>query len=146
MRYNLVAIALICALCAHGQYDQPAQDGQESKIRQLLTRQTEAWNRGDIEAFMQTYWKSDSLLFVGKNGVTYGWTATIKNYQKNYPNAAAMGKLSFNLVSVKRLSADYFFVIGKWQLQRTIGDISGHFTLLIRKINGQWLIVTDHSS
>lgn len=118
----------------------------EVMIRQLLSNQTEAWNRGDIEIFMKTYWKNDSLMFIGKNGVTYGWTNTLNNYKKNYPDTAAMGKLSFNILSIKRLSPQYFYVIGKWHLQRSIGDLSGHYTLLIKKINEKWVIVADHSS
>ena len=123
-----------------------AQKNEESKIRQLLATQTEAWNRGDIVGFMQTYWKSDSLMFIGKSGVTRGWQKTLENYQKGYPDTAAMGKLSFDIISVKELSPVQFFVVGKWMLKRTIGDISGHYTLLLRKINGRWVIVADHSS
>lgn len=123
-----------------------AQSKDESTIRKLLTHQTESWNRGDIESFMTTYWKSDSLMFIGKNGVTYGWTNTLNNYRKNYPNAAAMGRLSFDIISVAPISPEYFHVVGKWHLERTIGDVSGHYTLLLKKINGQWLIIADHSS
>ena len=123
-----------------------SQKGEEAKIRQLLLKQTESWNRGNIEGFMQTYWKSDSLMFIGKNGVTRGWQKTLENYKKGYPNPAAMGKLSFDILSVKQVSADHCFVVGKWMLKRTIGDVSGHYTLLLQKINGQWVIVADHSS
>ena len=122
------------------------KDGDETAIRQLLTKRTEAWNLGDIASFMKTYWESDSLMFIGKNGITYGWTNTLNNYKKNYPDTAAMGKLSFEILLVKRLSFQYFHVIGKWQLQRSIGDLSGHYTLLLKKIRGQWVIIADHSS
>src|SRR5690348_407638 len=71
-----------------------AQQGEEKAIRQILEQQTEAWNNGDIEGFMQTYWKSDSLLFIGKNGVRRGWKETLENYKKGYPDKAAMGRLS----------------------------------------------------
>ena len=123
-----------------------AQKGEEVKIRQLLLKQTESWNRGDIEGFMQTYWKSDSLMFIGKSGVTRGWQKTLENYKKGYPDTAAMGKLSFDILTVKELSPQHFFVVGKWMLKRSIGDVSGHYTLLLRKINGRWVIVADHSS
>lgn len=95
---------------------------------------------------MNGYWKSDSLMFIGKNGVTYGYNKTLNNYRRNYPDTAAMGKLTFDILEVKRLSADHYFVLGKWMLQRSIGDLSGHYTLLFRKINGEWVIVADHSS
>ena len=123
-----------------------AQSSDEAKIRQLLATQTEAWNKGDIESFMQTYWKNDSLMFVGKSGVTRGWQQTLENYKKNYPDSAAMGKLSFDIIQVKKLSPEYFFVVGKWMLKRSIGDVSGHYNLLMRKIRGRWFIIADHSS
>jgi uncharacterized protein (TIGR02246 family) len=123
-----------------------AQKADETKIRQLLAAQTEAWNRGDLESFMQTYWKSDSLMFIGKTGVTRGWQQTLENYKKGYPDTAAMGQLSFDIITVKSLSPEYFFVVGKWMLKRSIGDISGHYNLLLRKIKGRWVIIADHSS
>lgn len=123
-----------------------AQRSDEAKIRTLLAEQTTAWNRGDLEGFMKGYWKNDSLLFIGKSGVTRGWQSTLANYKKGYPDTAAMGKLSFDVLQVKKLSADYFFVVGKWMLRRTAGDLSGHYTLLLRKLYGRWQIVADHSS
>jgi ketosteroid isomerase-like protein len=123
-----------------------AQAADEKAVRNVLAQQTKDWNNGDTKNFMNSYWKSDSLMFVGKSGVTYGWQQTLDNYNKHYPDTASMGKLDFNLLSVKRLAADYFFVIGKWHLARSIGDIGGSFTLLFRKFKNQWLIVADHSS
>lgn len=122
------------------------QSTDENAIRQLLDQQTDAWNRGDIENFMKGYWENDSLMFVGKSGVTYGWANTLKNYKKGYPDTAAMGKLSFDYIKIKRLSKKYYFVVGKWHLKRSIGDIGGHYNLLFEKINGQWVIIVDHSS
>lgn len=123
-----------------------AQKSNETAIRQLLATQTDAWNRGDLEGFMQTYWKSDSLLFIGKNGLKWGWQETLDNYKKGYPDTTAMGKLSFDILVVKELSPDYYYVVGKWMLKRTIGDLSGHYDLLLRRLKGRWVIVADHSS
>lgn len=123
-----------------------SQSGDEKAIRQQLDKQIENWNKGNIEGFMETYWRHDSLMFIGKSGITYGWTNTLNNYKKGYPDAAAMGKLSFTLHQFRRLSSEYYQVIGEWHLQRTAGDADGYFTLLLRKIKGKWLIVADHSS
>ena len=123
-----------------------AQKGAETEIRRLLATQTESWNRGDVEGFMETYWKSDSLMFIGKSGVVRGWQQTLDNYKKGYPDTAAMGKLSFDIIQVKPVSEEYAFVVGKWMLKRSIGDVSGHYTLLLRRMDGQWRIVADHSS
>ena len=123
-----------------------AQSKNETAIRKILAEQTAAWNRGDIKKFMTGYWEDDSLMFIGKSGVTYGWTNTLNNYKKSYPDTTAMGKLSFNIISVKRLSKKYYHVVGKWFLKRSIGDLSGHYTLLFQKVNGNWVIIADHSS
>jgi ketosteroid isomerase-like protein len=123
-----------------------SQPNEEKSIRQLLSVQTESWNRGDIEGFMQTYWKSDSLMFFGKTGVHFGWQETLNNYKKGYPDTTAMGKLSFDIITIKKLSPEYYYVVGKWMLKRTVGDLSGHYDLLLRKIKGKWYIISDHSS
>jgi hypothetical protein len=123
-----------------------AAGGDEQTIRTLIETQRLAWNTGDKEKFMQTYWQNDSLMFIGKSGVTYGWQKTLDNYKKGYPDTASMGKLDFDLLEVKRLSVMYFFVVGKWHLTRSIGDVGGHFTLLFKKIKNKWVIVADHSS
>jgi ketosteroid isomerase-like protein len=123
-----------------------AQFKDEMAIRNILKVQTAAWNNGNIETFMKGYWQNDSLMFIGKSGVTYGWQKTRNNYKKNYPDTTSMGKLDFVILEVKKLSVVHFFVVGKWHLARSIGDLSGHFTLLFKKINGNWFIVADHSS
>ena len=123
-----------------------AQTKEEQTIRTLLEEQRQAWNTGDKEKFMRTYWQSDSLMFIGKSGVTYGWQNTLDNYKKGYPDTAAMGNLKFDILEVKRLSVMYFFVVGKWHLTRSIGDVGGHFTLLFKKVKNKWVIVADHSS
>lgn len=123
-----------------------AQSKDELAIRNAMNEQLSAWNAGNIERFMDTYWRDDSLMFIGKSGVTYGWQKTLENYKKGYPDTAAMGKLDLNILQVKRLSAIYFFVVGKWHLTRSIGDVGGHFNLLFRKVKNKWVIVADHSS
>jgi len=123
-----------------------SQSKDELAIRKVLETQNAAWNRGDIDGFMKGYWENDSLMFIGKTGVTYGWANTLKNYKKGYPDTAAMGKLTFTLIQVKKLSKEYYHVTGKWFLKRSIGDVGGAYTLLFRKINGEWVIISDHSS
>ena len=139
MKKLFLFVLLLKALLCNAQND-------NAEIRNLLTRQTQAWNAGNIDGFMQTYWQSDSLMFVGKEGVTWGWKNTLEHYKKSYPGKTAMGELSFDIISIKTLSDQYYFVVGKWMLKRTAGDLSGHYNLLIQKINGAWKIIADHSS
>jgi ketosteroid isomerase-like protein len=118
----------------------------EKSIRAIMQTQEDAWNRGDLEAFMDGYWHSDSLKFIGSRGLTYGWQQTLDNYKKGYPDRDAMGTLKFTVLSVEQLSSKSAFVIGKWHLARKAGDLSGHYTLLWKNIKGKWVIVADHSS
>ncbi len=142
MQKNLLLLLAVCIFY----HAAVAQSSAQKSVKAVMDMQTEEWNKGNIVAFMQTYWKNDSLMFIGKNGVTYGWQKALDNYKKHYPDTAAMGHLNFELVEVKELSSTACFVVGKWFLTRTIGNVNGAFTLLLRKINGRWLIVADHSS
>lgn len=124
-----------------------AQLADEVAIRTLLEKQAQNWNCGDLNGFMKYYWQHDSLLFVGKNGLTYGYNNVLANYRKNYPDMDDMGELEFDLKKVEQVAPDAAFVVGRWHLKRDQkGDLSGHFTLLLRKLKGEWVIVADHSS
>jgi len=139
---------VVCLLVfvAHFAHSAAAQSA-ETTIRGIMARQEAAWNRGNLDSFMIGYWPSDSLRFIGSRGLTYGWQATLDNYRKSYPDRDAMGTLKFTILSVEKLSRRSAYVIGKWRLTRgEKGDLSGHYTLLWRKIHGKWVIVADHSS
>jgi ketosteroid isomerase-like protein len=120
----------------------------KTMIMRVLSNQQKAWNDGRIEDFMNGYWQSDSLVFIGKKGITKGWQQTLDNYKKSYPDKVSMGELEFTIIAVELLSKTSAHVIGKWQLKReqSKGDLEGHFTLLFKKINKRWVIVSDHSS
>lgn len=138
-KYLLLACLLVALPAA-------AQRKDTDKIKAILARQSTAWNEGNIEGFMEGYWPNDSLMFIGKKGITYGWQNTLDNYRKSYPDKEAMGKLQFDVLHIKKLSARYCSVTGRWHLTRTAGNLEGYFTLLFRKIKGQWVIIADHSS
>ena len=123
-----------------------ANSKDETAIRRMLAAQVVKWNEGNVAGYMKGYWESDSLVFIGKSGPTYGYIPTLERYKKGYPDAAHMGKLTSTILSMQQLSPNYYFVIGKWELKREAGDVGGSYTLLIKKINGEWVIVCDHSS
>lgn len=137
----LLTLLLIGSNAAWAQEDKALQ-----QIKAMLQRQTELWNEGDIEAFMQDYWKSDKLVFLSANGPVYGWQATLDRYLRAYPDRAAMGQLRFDLLNVDKRSRKVVTVIGQFHLQRTIGNLSGYFLLVCQKIKGKWKIVADHTS
>ena len=129
------------------QVAQTAPAASQRAIVQVLTTQTAAWNRGDIPGFMQGYWQSDSLVFIGRKGPTYGWQPTLANYQKSYPNAAAMGQLDFSGLRVTLLAPGAAQVVGHWHLARpAAGDLQGYFLLVLRQFDGKWLVVADHTN
>jgi ketosteroid isomerase-like protein len=135
---------LICCLLLLGPGSLIAQD-KEAILSVLSTQQT-AWNNGDIDGFMQGYWKSDSLMFIGKTAPVYGWQKTLERYHKAYPDKAAMGILSFNIIKVDLLDNTNAFVLGAWNLKREKDVPGGYFTLWFKKIKGEWKIVCDHTS
>ena len=121
--------------------------GDKDQIYKTMNRQAADWNKGNIASFMNGYWESDSLMFVGKSGITYGYKATYENYLKRYPDRPTMGTLKFDFINISFPEPNVAFLVGKFYLTRPEkGDASGYYTLLWRKIKGKWLIVCDHTS
>ncbi|MFI5451028.1 YybH family protein [Pedobacter sp. UC225_61] len=137
---------IVLLICLFSLQTQAQKVNDKQEILNLLEKQRTDWNRGDVEAFMQGYWKNDSLLFVGKSGATYGWQKTLDNYKKGYPDKAAMGFLTFGIKKVELFTKDRAFVLGSWNVKQEKNELKGYFTLLLRKINGAWKVVVDHSS
>ena len=115
-------------------------------IMKVMDFQEKAWNNGDIDSFMNGYLRSEELVFSGSNGPIYGWNATKERYKRSYPDLKTMGKLSFTVNKIKSLSKNTAYLIGEYYLKRTIEDSYGHFTLIWKKVDGKWLIVSDHTS
>jgi hypothetical protein len=141
-------IALTACYCSmrKGDAQQPTDPaGEERAIRALLQSQEAAWNEGNIEGFMEGYWRSDSLRFVGTT-ITEGWQATLERYRKSYPDRAAMGELRFEYYRFHFIDASVCLVTGRYHLKREADAPTGIFSLLLRKINERWVIVYDHTS
>lgn len=115
-------------------------------IIKVMNLQEIAWNNGDIDSFMKGYIQSDDLVFSGKNGPVYGWYNTKKRYYSSYQNTKIMGKLKFSVKKIKLISENSAYLIGEYYLKRAIDDSYGHFTLIWKKINNNWLIISDHTS
>lgn len=138
---------LLCTICLIFTYLAAfCGDKNETSILKVLSEQAAAWNRGDIESYMKGYWNHDSLVFIGSKGPVYGYNATLQRYKSAYTDTVKMGKLFFSDIKLKKLSSRYYFVSGRWELRRSIGDLSGFFTLIFQKFSRDWFIVADHSS
>ncbi|HTK81191.1 MAG TPA: DUF4440 domain-containing protein [Bacteroidota bacterium] len=115
-------------------------------ILSVLNRQVDAWNRGDIEGYMQGYWKSDSLLFTSSGKIQRGWQATLDKYKNAYSTKAMMGNLRFSQLEVTHLSPSSAWVLGHWELTRAKDHPGGVFTLIVRKFPDGWKVIHDHTS
>jgi hypothetical protein len=124
-----------------------AQLSEQNQIKQVMNQQVEDWNSGNIKNFMKGYWNNDSLRFIGKRGITYGWKPVLDNYLKSYPDKAAIGKLKFENLSIDVLSDNAAFVTGQWTINYVDKDsVGGWFSLLFKRIDEVWIIVADHTS
>ena len=108
--------------------------------------QEKAWSDGDVHQFMEGYWKSENLSFVGRTGINKGWQTTLDNYIKGYPTKDAMGKLTFDILEFNQVSNHAYHMIGRYTLVRKEDTPTGLFTLIWKFIDGKWLIVSDHTS
>lgn len=144
-------VRLFPLLVASGFFASPAFAEQknpsaETEILQVLTIQADAWNRGDLDRFMQTYAEIPDLRFASGGTVTYGWKPTLERYKQRYPDRGAMGHLTFSELAVTALSPDAALVFGHWRLARAHDAPSGLFTLLVRRTPAGWRIFADHTS
>jgi ketosteroid isomerase-like protein len=144
----LAALAItICLVAAsRSSIASPANPSDEAQIRAVLDMQTAAWNRGDIDTFMASYWKSDQTEFLGVNGIAHGWQAVLDRYHHSYPDRKSMGAVSFSDLEVHLTCSDAAYVVGKFHLVREADQPSGVFSLDFRKFPEGWRIVLDHTT
>lgn len=144
-----VALILLFALGVRMGKQTKASERREADrtaIMAVLNAQQEAWNRGDVDAFLVGYWHSPELTFSGSSGVSRGWDGVLARYKRNYPDRAAMGQLDFSDLEFRWLGQDAALVLGHWHLKRDKGDIGGVFSLVWQRFPEGWKIVHDHTS
>ena len=135
----VVGVARVLGPCAN-------PPNAEVEIRALLNSQAAAWNRGDVQEFMATYWNSEETTFAGAKGVVSGWRAVFDRYRREYPDRKAMGTVAFSKVEVTWLAPDAALVLGHWQLERDKDRPGGVFTLVMRRFPEGWRIIHDHTT
>jgi uncharacterized protein (TIGR02246 family) len=141
--FTIAILTIISCQCKH-HYDSTVE---EATIRQVLDDQVSAWNEGNIDAFMEGYLKSEDLKFVSSGTVRQGWQETINRYKTNYNTREKMGKLKFDIIDLRVLDHDDAHVLGKYYLSNAQDSVfsSGHFTLLWKKVEDNWVIAMDHT-
>lgn len=148
----ILLFAFLLKSCLHVKPDVTDKDTivktinkDKAEIKTVMRSQEIAWNNGDLEGFMSGYWKSDSLKFYGRNGLTKGWQNTLNNYKKGYPTKAETGTLKFVINDISVIENDSYWVLGEYHLTRDIGNANGVFMIIFKKINDKWKIVADMS-
>jgi beta-aspartyl-peptidase (threonine type) len=122
------------------------RQADQAAIEHILREQQAAWNRGDVDAFLEGYWRSPELSFSGTGGITRGWDGVRERYKTHYADRAAMGELDFSDLEFRFLGPDAALVLGRWHLKRAPGDIGGVFSLVWQKFPNGWKIIHDHTS
>ncbi len=152
MRYGILTAASLILLLITSAFAQTkvkpnqrvAKDA--AAIKSVLDAQCAAWNRGDIEGFMDGYERSNKTVFVGGDNVTRGWQTVLDRYKKNYDTREKMGTLTFSDLEITPLGNDSALVLMRWHLQRAKDEPHGRSTLIMRRTKQGWKIVHDHSS
>jgi len=143
----IIVVLLIVALSASTLAQNKSPDAKSiAAVRAVLDAQAAAWNRGDLETYMDGYARSADTVFVSGDRVTRGWQTVLERYKKAYDSRDKMGVLTFSDVEITLLSKDAAIVLGRWHLQRSKDEPHGRFTLLFRKTKAGWKIVHDHTS
>jgi ketosteroid isomerase-like protein len=146
----VVLAALASAIClaaiSRTSVASRANPSDQAEIRAVLDMQTAAWNRGDIDTFMTSYWNSEQTEFLGASGIAHGWQAVLDRYHHSYPDRKSMGTVSFSDLEVHLTCADAAYVVGKFHLVREADQPSGVFSLDFRKFPEGWRIVLDHTT
>lgn len=138
-----IVLAILAAALASGCAPDRAS---QAAVQRLLDQQARAWNRGDVDGYMDGYWRSPELTFSSGGRTQYGWDATRDRYRARYPTPADMGQLTFSDLAFRRLGSRAMLVLGRWRLQRAADDLRGNFSLIVERFGGRWLITHDHSS
>ena len=142
-KYLLIICTLILSQTG---FTQTTEQEDKEAILAVLKAQRLAWSDNNMEEFMEGYWKSDSLKFYGRNGVTYGWDNTLERYKQAYPTPDHTGILSFKINDISKITDDAYYVMGEYHLKRTVGNATGIFMIIFKRIDGAWKIIADTSS
>ncbi|MDO5979671.1 YybH family protein [Flavivirga spongiicola] len=139
-------VLLLCLVSIFNGYSQASEESDKKAILKVLKKQRLAWSDNNIEEFMESYWKSDSLKFYGSNGITHGWENTLDRYKRAYPTKDHTGKLNFKINAITKIAEGAYYVMGEYHLKREVGNADGIFMIIFKRINGKWKIIADTSS
>jgi beta-aspartyl-peptidase (threonine type) len=143
---RLIQITLVTLASVFGTMSASSTENVTAEIQNVLHAQQKAWNLGDIDEFMNGYWRSDETVFVSGDEVTKGWHKVLDRYKNKYSDRAKMGTLTFSNLEITSLGNDAAVALGAWKLKRANDEPHGRFTLVFRRFPEGWRIVHDHTS
>jgi uncharacterized protein (TIGR02246 family) len=147
MKWRLLFSAVtICILISMSSAQTPSENKTIAAIRAVIEAQRDAWNKGDIEGYMDGYERSDNTVFVSGDTVTHGWKTVLERYKKGYDTREKMGQLTFSDLEFTILGKDSAAVVGRWLLKRASDEPHGRFTLIFKRTKQGWRIIHDHTS
>ena len=146
LKFNYILLLFVVLNCKPSSLKNYKDSCEE--INDLMYEQEDSWNEGNIEDFMKKYWRNDSLIFIGKSGINYGWNKTTSNYKKSYPSRNSMGLLHFNNIKCLPINDTTHIISGQWNISRldSSKNIGGYYSLMWIKKEDGWRIVYDHTS
>ena len=146
LKFNYILLLFVLLNCKPSSLKNYKDSCEE--INDLMYEQEDSWNEGNIEDFMKKYWRNDSLIFIGKSGINYGWNKTTSNYKKSYPSRNLMGLLHFNNIKCLPINDTTHIISGQWNISRldSSKNIGGYYSLMWIKKEDGWRIVYDHTS
>ncbi|WP_428742759.1 YybH family protein [Tenacibaculum sp.] len=142
---SIFLLVILFVSCKQEVVKTVSEEVEKQEILSVMKAQEEAWSNHDLEGFMQGYWKSDSLKFYGRNGITFGWQKTLDNYKKGYPTKEHSGNLTFKINDISKITEGAYLVMGEYHLKRPVGDADGVFMIIFKMIQGEWKIIADTS-
>jgi uncharacterized protein (TIGR02246 family) len=142
---RVLAFAALMVACSACRRAELLRDDHE-RIRAVLDEQRDAWNRGDLEAFMQGYHHRPDIVFTSGGKIRRGWDETLASYRTRYAEGGGMGRLSFSDIEITPVGDRAAVVLGHFELTDTPHAGGGVFTLVFERSNGRWAIIHDHSS
>jgi uncharacterized protein (TIGR02246 family) len=142
----VLSMAAALALLSGASAELDNRDRDRAAILEVLNNQQVNWNAGDVDAFLDGYWRAPDVTFSGTSGMARGWDAVRARYKKIYADRGAMGQLDFSALEFRFLGADAALVLGHWHLARAKGDLGGVFTLVWQRFPEGWRIIHDHTS
>ena len=140
---SVVAVVMSQSACVQSGESEKQTAANEAAIRAVLEAQAAAWNRGDVEGYMEGYERSETITFISGDSVSRGWQTVADRYKKSYDTREKMGTLAFSELEIKPLGEFYANVVGRWQLTRAKDTPHGRFALIFRRTNAGWRIVQD---